>query len=529
MKTKADAPLLPQVVSEGGGIAAPLAPIDLIRRIPLRMREWRFWHVQVLVLAATAPHYVIETLGFTNPFETLHGLSITLYILPVLYGALNFGWEGALMTAIWAGLLTTPSLWIWHRSELHWFAEIGQLAVTLPVGMLVAWRVDRETRERLRAERTSASLRLLNEVGQVLSHTLEVERQLSRVLRSLITGLGLQSAWVSLEGTPGSEGGIAVVTESAAPSGGPPAGVPEMFHRLLAAGREAAITDGRMVAVPLVGDTGMLGALGAEVPADGQLTEAQLGLLTTVAQQVRVALENAWLYRQRQESLQSYVRQVTQAQEDERLRIARELHDETAQELVHLVRRLEQLRSRATPDQLEAIEELLSMARGTMQAVRRFSRDLRPSVLDDLGLLPAIEMVIEDTGHRLPQGARLIVKGEPRRLDGPAELALFRITQEALRNVEKHAQANSATVELDFDGPEVILSVADDGRGFSPAKSISDLLRSGKLGLLGMKERAELVGGTFEMESIPGRGTRVTVRVKPGSLQDRAQTPTAGR
>jgi signal transduction histidine kinase len=207
---------------------------------------------------------------------------------------------------------------------------------------------------------------------------------------------------------------------------------------------------------------------------------------------------------------------VTQAQEEERLRIARELHDETAQELVHLARKLEQLRNAADPSLAQAIEGLVSMTRSTLQAVRRYSRDLRPSVLDDLGLLAAIEMVIEDTSQRLPGGARLEVTGKPRRLDGPAELALFRLTQEALRNIEKHANATSATVELDFSGQEIKLSVTDDGRGFSPAKNISQLVRAGKLGLLGMKERAELVGGSFELRSDPGRGTQVVARVPQG-------------
>jgi len=266
--------------------------------------------------------------------------------------------------------------------------------------------------------------------------------------------------------------------------------------------------------VPLLGETGILGSLGVQTAQDERLADGQVDLLTTVARQVQVALENARLYRQRQESLQSYVRQVTQAQEDERLRIARELHDETAQELVLLARKLEQLRNSATPNLSEPIEELLDMSRGTIQAVRRFSRDLRPSVLDDLGLLAALEMVVEDTSHHLPNGARLAVTGEPRRLEGPVELALFRIAQEALRNVEKHGSATSATVELDFSGEEIRLSVTDDGRGFSPAKNLADLIRTGKLGLLGMKERAELVGGTFELRSDPGKGTQVVVRVR---------------
>src|SRR3972149_371402 len=106
-------------------------------------------------------------------------------------------------------------------------------------------------------------------------------------------------------------------------------------------------------------------------------------------------------------------------------------------------------------------------------------------------------MLIEDTRSRLPQGAQLYLAGKPRRLDKPVELALFRIAQEALRNVENHARATSATVALDFSEDNVRLSVTDDGLGFSPPENVSALSLTGKLGLAGMKERAELGGGRW--------------------------------
>ncbi len=286
------------------------------------------------------------------------------------------------------------------------------------------------------------------------------------------------------------------------------------MHERASATRETVVK-GHYVAVPLMTETKVIGSLGAALAGD-DASEEQIELLTTVAHQVSVALENARLYRQRQESLQSYVRQVTEAQEEERLRIARDLHDETAQELVGLVRRLEQLGNDSDATFREPIDDLVNQARTTLQSVRRYSRDLRPSVLDDLGLVAAIEMVVEDVNGRLHSGARLTVRGKPRRLEAPVELALFRIAQEALRNVEKHADAASAGVELDFAGGGVRLSIVDDGTGFSPPKSASDLAPAGKLGLVGMKERAELVGGSFDVRSSPGKGTRVSVEVTSG-------------
>jgi signal transduction histidine kinase len=503
------------------GVHPPVAKrwselIGPVQRLPQRLKDPRFWRVQLLVLVATVPHYVIETVGFTEPFETLHGLAITLYIIPLLYAALNFGWEGAILTALWTAALTSPSTWLWHRSGFHWLSELGQLAVTLPVGLLVAWRVDRETDERLRAERTSASLRLLNEVGEILSHTLDVEHQLPQVVRRLQEALPLESCWIWLEPESGGTDGSVVAETSAAPSR-LTAGLAGELHKRIGKGT-SSLVDGRVATFPLLGDTGILGSLVATARRNEEFSDERLDLLSTVAHEVRVAVENARLSRQRQESLQSYVRQVTQAQEDERLRIARELHDETAQELVHLTRKLEELRGSADPGQTAAIESLLSKTRTIIQAVRRYSRDLRPSILDDLGLLAAIEMVIEDLGQRLHDGARLQVVGTPRRLDGTVELALFRIAQEALRNVEKHSNAASATVEMDFCDDEIRLSIADDGKGFELGTNTSDLLRRGKLGFVGMKERAELVGGVFQMESSPGAGTQITVTVKSQPL-----------
>lgn len=487
-----------------GRQGVPNYVVDVIRRIPQRVRERRFWKIQALILCGTAPHYIIEVLGFTNPFETLHGLSITLYIMPLLYASLNYGWEGAVMTALWAAFLTSPSMLIWHRSEFHWFTELAQLAITLPVGILVAWRVDLETKLRRRAERTSADLKLLNEVAGILSHTLEVEQELPEVMRRLQAGLSLESVSLSLE--PGPDGSDAALIETTAAA--------SKQRALAAVGPEEGTPDGRTLVVPLFGETGMLGSLRATAPDGEDLTDAQAELITTVAHELRVALENARLYRQRQESLQSYARQVTQAQEDERLRIARELHDEMAQELVHVVRSLERLRHSSGARQTESVDGLLETTRNLVQAVRRYSRDLRPSVLDDLGLLAAIEMLVDDTNARLPAGARLAVAGRPRRVDSTVELALFRIAQEALRNAEKHASATSATVDLEFDGDEIRLAVADDGAGFAAPTEISSLAPGGKLGLVGMKERAELVGGRFDLHSVPGEGTRINVQVR---------------
>lgn len=487
-----------------------------LRRFPQRVREGRFWRVQALVLVATVPHYAIESSGGLFPAPEgwhFNTLVIALYILPLLYAALNYSWEGAVLTALWVGALTLPSLWYWGLTGTHWATDMGQLTVVLPVGLLVAWRVGLETTQRRRAEATSARLAVLNEIGESLGRTMDVEQQLPGVLRRLLNGFSLEAVWLCLEPESGDEP-VSVIAEAKDTAHALWAARARDLHQRVASSAETLTLDDRTTVIPLVGEGGALGSLGAVGLAGEPLADEQLDLLATVAHEVRVAVENARLYRERQESMHSYVRQVTQAQEDERLRIARELHDETAQELVHLVRKLEQLGEGAEAGLAGQVQQLVDTTRETLRSVRRFSRDLRPPVLDDLGLLAALETVVEDANRHLPEGARLEVSGEPARLNPAVELALFRVAQEALRNVEKHARAASATVKLEFNERDVCLLVADDGQGFAPPRSISNLAGRGKLGLLGMKERAELVGGKFDLTSRPGEGTRIAVRVE---------------
>jgi PAS domain S-box-containing protein len=215
------------------------------------------------------------------------------------------------------------------------------------------------------------------------------------------------------------------------------------------------------------------------------------------------------------QNLRFYVQQITRAQEEERKRIARELHDDTAQQLIILSRQLDQLMSaNPTPVQdVNLLEKISGRVEAILDGVRRFSQDLRPSVLDDLGLIPALEWLASDTTEHFNISVGVEVIGTERRFSPEKELLLFRIVQEALSNVRKHSGAQRAWVIIEFADNKTIVTIKDGGRGFKLPESLSDLTSASKLGLAGMAERARLLGGELHISSEPGKGTTVTVEV----------------
>lgn len=214
------------------------------------------------------------------------------------------------------------------------------------------------------------------------------------------------------------------------------------------------------------------------------------------------------------ENLSFYLQQVTMAQEEERKRIARELHDDTIQALIVLSRQLDDLACRASDlsqDDKLLLEGLWQQTNSIMEGLRRLSQDLRPATLDRLGLLPALEWLASDVGKLSGLNVQVETDGAERRLAPEVELVLFRIVQEALRNVWRHSQATSAQVSVEFQDGKTMITVKDNGKGFQLQSPMGDLTKSGKLGLAGMKERARLLGGSLKVESEPGKGTTVIV------------------
>ncbi len=222
--------------------------------------------------------------------------------------------------------------------------------------------------------------------------------------------------------------------------------------------------------------------------------------LNAMARQVRDA----------QAAMQNYITTVLRGQEDERLRLARELHDDTIQSLIALQQRVEMAEKALGKDRALAegkIRELRELVETTLVSVRRYVRDLRPTYLEELGLIPALEMLTRELN------ATFAVAGAEARLDAERELALFRIVQEALRNVVKHARAQKIAVKLNFDGEDVTTTIEDDGTGFDAPDAPTAYARAGHFGLTGMQERAQLLGGNVYVKSERGKGTKVVVVV----------------
>lgn len=213
--------------------------------------------------------------------------------------------------------------------------------------------------------------------------------------------------------------------------------------------------------------------------------------------------------RQYQVRLRHMSSQVLTAQEEERKRIARELHDDTAQALTSVLVRLRLLERSAGDERLRAgITELRDLTGDTLEGVRRMAIDLRPPMLDDLGLEAALQAFVQDFSHRWPVKAKL-TGGRLGRLPSDVELVLYRIVQEALSNVAKHASASRVEARLTRRGRSLRLVIEDDGCGFDVEAAKSS--RSSGLGLFGMEERLALIGGSVLVESAVGRGTRISV------------------
>jgi signal transduction histidine kinase len=367
----------------------------------------------------------------------------------------------------------------------------------------------------------------LREAGHVLGSTLESEEIVSRLLEIMRGVSNLTAAVISVQDE---EGGARIWRS---------AGLEGLWRRArfapeAAAARRAAFDEGEQrhfrllrpdnrseqlvgLCLPLRSRERVLGVLEAYGP-ESLADRDTVDLLNSLASQAASALENAQFYEElgeREQMLQDLIGKLLRAQEEERRLVAYEVHDGLAQVATAAHQHLQAFAERYAPSAeggRRDLERILRLVRETVSDARRIIADLRPTTLDDLGLAATISQEVE----RLREEGYQIVYREDlgdERLPVAAEIALFRVAQEALTNVRKHAQTKQVRIELLRVEDEVRLEVQDYGRGFDPGAASAESGPGARVGLAGMRERVSMLGGRLEIHSQPDEGTSVAATV----------------
>ena len=420
------------------------------------------------------------------------------------------------------------------RARVRFGDEIGQLTATFNamVDSLETFR--REVTQR------NEELATLNIIAAAVSQSLELQKVLEDALDKVLETMQLSHGEILLFNAesrsivPRLYRGISSQFALAIQAFSVGEGIPGLVAQLeqpvlieddLAADprllrRSLVATEGlrSMVSVPLRSKNRVVGVLDLFSPNVLSLTPEQLRLLVAIGDQIGVAVENARLLEElkaKEQMRLHLLEKVITAQEDERKRVARELHDETGQSLTSLVVSLKALESMTNlPELREKAAELRALGGAILRDVHDLAFQLRPSVLDHLGMVAAVQRLSEDYTQKVGLHIDLQVFGfEGRRLPPATETALYRLVQEGLTNVTKHAEAKNVSVILRHGGASVQAIIEDDGKGFNVAEVMGYAAKDKKLGLFGMEERAALVGGKLTIESTPGKGTTVFVEV----------------
>jgi signal transduction histidine kinase len=456
--------------------AVPGRVLGAVDRLRLPVRSWRFWVVQIgVLLVAFLDEVVLDLMRFLPPFEIPRSTVTALLLIPVIYAALNFGVHGAVGTALWATALMCPDwLFIGGLTPANAWIEIGNLAILNGVAIIVGQRVEHEGQARLRAE---GALRD-SEVAESRYRAL-FDEQHAPVLVTDAAGVVTEAnaAATSLLG-------------------------PDASGRLL--------TDlvGTSVAVMLAGAVTRLPVGDRVFVPNARTLDVGSG-----ERLVQIVLVDVTEQEHREREQRAYATHLVTVQEDERRRLAQDLHDDPVQTLTYLVRMLEYLSDdpRLPPDLAPLVRRDGELATEVVDVLRTVIHGLRPPVLDDFGAAAALRQLVDEVRARHGISIRLRVSGDQVRLSAQSELTVYRVAQEALSNVVRHAQARRTRVDLHF-GEQVVLTVTDDGRGI-PASGITSASSGGGLGLIGMRERVNLVGGSLEVRARTPHGTLVRATV----------------
>ncbi len=459
----------------------PRGLVDRLVRPPLA--DGPFWIIQGTVLAIVAVHYLLDIHPDLVSGMLPSGLPVAVLVVPIGYAALRYGLPGSLGTTAWSLVLWLPDLLLPHN-EGHPGDDLLNFAVIVVVAVVFGRRVETERTTQARIDAANA-------------RALAVEAGYHRLFEST------RSPIVVLD----EDERVSDANPAATALFGPVTGQP--LARVLGpdldptslSGRVLTLANGHDYRLDLV-----------DMPFDSDERRRQL------------SFEDVTEERSEERRARLFARQIVDLEEDQRRRLARELHDEPLQLFLHLARRLELLAHHegATEKMAAELERTRNQALEAATRLRSLARDLRPPALDQLGLVPALSSLVAEIDDQGEATISLTVHGGPTRLSPEVELGAFRIVQESLRNAQRHAGAHHVDVVLDFTEDDLHLRVVDDGRGFDPHSAPA--ATSASLGLVGMRERARLLGGVVVLRSTPGIGTVVEATLPTGAREGPRET-----
>jgi signal transduction histidine kinase len=451
-------------------------------RASTRLLERLFRATQVLVIVVVLARIAIDFLpGAPHPYKA-DLAPIVLFLGPVLYAACIFGATVSPASAIWLLFLVATDITLLQRGLDRWSSAL-EVSIIGTLAVYAGRRVERE----LAAHRQATAAEEARRLSETAYQTLFIHSQTA----------------------------------------------------ILIAGDDGIVRDANVVAAALFGSRGVIGQtltalfgvdvgrqLLASPPNTVVVRDADdieriltpIRTAITIADQCRLVqfvLRDVTEERKHQRRRDNFTTYVLRGEEEQRRQLAREIHDDSIQALISVCHHLDSVPHRTTlpVGTLTALEQARERVEQTVQGLRDLARGLRPSTLDDLGLVVTLRTLVDELGERTGMQTQLQVHGNECRLATEIEAGLFRITQEALRNVERHASAKRVQVDLTF-GPEAEIIVRDDGKGFDVDNAQKGGAHAG-LGLVGLRERATLLRGQLEIRSSLGNGTTVIVHVPP--------------
>lgn len=466
--------------------------LHTVRSLRPPIRIGRFWLVQAgVLLIVFLDVVVLDVLHFRPPFGMPTSTATLLLLIPVIYAARNFGFRGAVNTALWAtALMACGWIFLEGMAMANVWLEFYNLIVVIALAIVVGQRVDREKQARQLVEQALHA----SELAETRYRGL-FEEQASPVLVTDSTGVVAEanSAALQLLGADVRGHPLSALVEASAEA--------ILAGEVLRLDVQAPNGDERLF-VPR--------ARTLEVGSGERLVEV---VLIDVTEEQRRAQEQ-----------RAYAGHLLAVQEDERRRLAQDMHDDPLQTLTYLVRTLDQLahdQFAHGPLLAAEIRRSSELAAEVANSLREVIRGLRPPVLDDLGLGAALRHLVAEVHGRSGLPIVLRVNGDEVRLASSSELTVYRVTQEALNNVVRHAQAKHIRVDLRFGDP-IQLTVTDDGQGMLETSGTRE--GPGGLGLVGMRERVGMVGGSLETREHRPHGTLVRATL-PRTVPEQGKVP----